>query len=151
MTDVVDPQTRSRMMAGIGARNTSPELRVRSLLHRGGYRFRLHVSGLPGKPDIVLPKYRAVLFVNGCFWHAHGCHLFKLPASRREFWELKLNANRARDRKSIEELRALGWRVLVVWECALKGRCRLTDDQVVLQMRAWLLSSDGIGDIQGYA
>lgn len=151
MVDVVDPQTRSRMMANIRARNTNPELRVRSLLHRTGYRFRLHVSRLPGKPDIVLPKYRAVLLINGCFWHAHDCHLFKLPASRREFWELKLNANRARDWDNINDLRALGWRILIVWECALKGRLRLPDDQVVLRMREWLLSSSDFGEIQGQA
>lgn len=149
MADVVDPQTRSRMMAGIGARNTSPELLVRSLLHRAGYRFRLHVASLPGKPDIVLPKYKAVLLVNGCFWHAHGCPLFKLPASRREFWKLKLDANKARDRNNIVDLQALGWRVLVVWECALKGRGRLADDQIVLRTQDWLLSYSDFGEIQG--
>lgn len=149
MADVVDPQTRSRMMAGIGARNTSPELHVRSLLHRAGYRFRLHVSGLPGRPDIVLPKYKAIILVNGCFWHAHGCPLFKLPASRRKFWELKLNANRVRDRDNINDLQSLGWRVVVVWECALKGRGRLTDDHIVLRTREWLLSYSSFGEIQG--
>lgn len=139
------------MMAGIGSRNTSPELQIRSLLHRAGYRFRLHVSGLPGKPDIVLPKYKAIILVNGCFWHAHGCHLFKLPASRREFWELKLSANRERDRVSVAALQNLGWRTFIVWECALKGSLRLKDDEILLRMEKWLSSSTLYGEIRGEA
>lgn len=137
------------MMAGIGARNTSPELQVRSLLHRAGYRFRLHVAALPGKPDIVLPKHKAVFLVNGCFWHAHDCHLFKLPASRREFWAAKLRANRERDMDNIKRLHFLGWRVFVVWECALKGRYRMADEEIVMRMRDWLLSSSEIGELRG--
>lgn len=99
MVDIVDVSTRSRMMAGIKNRNTKPEILIRKLLYKKGYRFRLHVKDLPGKPDIVLPKYKAVIFVNGCFWHGHkNCSLFKLPATRTEFWQEKITRNQANDR-----------------------------------------------------
>lgn len=101
MVDIVDVSTRSRMMAGIKNRNTKPEILIRKLLHKKGFRFRLHVKDLPGKPDIVLPKYKALIFVNGCFWHGHiNCHLFKLPATRTEFWQAKITRNQANDCKS---------------------------------------------------
>lgn len=110
-------------MAGIRGRNTGPERLVRSLLHRAGFRFRLHRRDLPGSPDIVLPRHRAVVFVHGCFWHAHpGCPLAKEPTSNAEFWHRKLLANRERDARAVEALLAAGWRVLVVWECGLRGR-----------------------------
>lgn len=108
------------MMAGIRGKNTKPELLVRSILHRNGFRFRLHPKNMPGKPDIVLPKYRAVIFVHGCFWHMHYCHDFKWPKSRPEFWKEKLIGNSERDRKNIEALFAGNWRVGIFWECALK-------------------------------
>lgn len=149
MTDIVEAKTRSRMMAGIKARNTRPEVFIRSLLHRAGFRFRLHVPDLPGRPDIVLPRYRAVILVHGCFWHAHDCSLFRLPASRRAFWEKKLAANRQRDARDISGLVAAGWRVLVVWECALKGRGKIQEDQVVQALGEWLRSMDGFGEIRG--
>lgn len=121
MADIVDSATRSRMMSGIRGRDTKPEVLVRSLLHRQGFRFRLQVRTLPGRPDIVLPRYRAVIFVHGCFWHGHDCHLFRLPATRTEFWRSKIENNRNRDRRVREELLAADWRVAVVWECALRG------------------------------
>lgn len=108
------------MMSGIRGKNTAPELRVRSELHRRGFRFRLHSKGLPGRPDIVLPKYRAVILVNGCFWHRHGCHLFKWPSTDSEKWREKLEKNVVRDAENLEACNRLGWRVLVIWECALK-------------------------------
>ncbi|MDN7899122.1 very short patch repair endonuclease [Burkholderia cepacia] len=120
MTDVVDKETRSRMMSGIRAKNTTPELILRSALHSKGFRYRLHLSSLPGKPDMVFPKYHAVVFVHGCFWHAHDCKYFKLPRSRTEFWQRKLLKNRERDEMILTDTRALGWRVLVVWECATR-------------------------------
>ncbi|MBS0461625.1 MAG: DNA mismatch endonuclease Vsr [Proteobacteria bacterium] len=117
MVDVVDAATRSRMMSGIRGRNTRPELLVRSFLHRAGLRFRLHVR-LPGKPDLVFPKYRTVVFVHGCFWHRHaGCRLASIPATNRRFWEEKFEANVARDRRITRQLRREGWHVLVAWEC----------------------------------
>ncbi len=113
MVDVVDQATRSRMMSGIRGRNTKPEKLVRSLLHRRGFRFRICVKDLPGKPDVVLPRYRCVIFVNGCFWHGHNCGLFKLPGTRTEFWKRKLEKNQENDQKPIAELIEKGWRVRI--------------------------------------
>ena len=116
--DIVSRETRSRMMASIGATNTRPGLRVRSYLHRAGLRFRLHGKALPGTPDLVFPKHKAVLFVHGCFWHRHGgCRLATTPATRPEFWAAKFASNVARDKRQAELLRAKGWRVLTVFEC----------------------------------
>lgn len=121
MADVVDPATRSRMMSGIGGRNTKPEIVVRKALFAAGFRFRLHRKDLPGRPDVVLPGRRVAVFVHGCFWHAHqGCRYAKTPASRRDFWEAKLAANVERDGRAIVDLLSAGWRVLVVWECATR-------------------------------
>ena len=120
MIDVVDKATRSRMMAGIKGRNTKPELKLRRLLHAAGFRYRLHAKGLPGRPDIVLPRYRAAIFVHGCFWHRHpGCRYATVPSSNTEFWDAKFGANVARDAGKEQALIAAGWRVLVVWECEL--------------------------------
>lgn len=120
MTDIVDPRTRSAMMASIRGKNTKPEIIVRRFLHRLGFRFRLHRRDLPGRPDIVLPKYRTVVEVRGCFWHRHeGCPFAYMPQSNREFWEAKLNGNRERDQRNLQELTKLGWRAIEVWECEL--------------------------------
>lgn len=120
MVDVVDNATRSRMMAGIRAKNTKPEMVVRRYLHAHGLRYQLHVSKLPGKPDLVFQKYRAVLFVHGCFWHVHSCEYFKWPKTRVEFWEQKLTGNIQRDKQNIEALNKAGWRVFVIWECEIR-------------------------------
>lgn len=121
VTDTLSKAERSRNMAKIRGKDTGPERQVRSLLHRAGYRFRLNVSALPGKPDIVLPKYKAVVFVHGCFWHRHkGCKEATTPKSHRKFWAEKFARNVANDKKHVRRLRRLGWRVLVVWECQLK-------------------------------
>lgn len=149
MADVVDSTTRSRMMSAIRGQDTKPELLVRRLLHRQGYRFRLHVRELPGKPDIVLPKYHAVIFVNGCFWHGHDCHLFRLPATRQDFWEEKIRKNRERDERDRHNLQQSGWRTLTVWECALKGKTRLPEDRLVKELSNWLTNSDTNHVIQG--
>ena len=122
MTDVVDPATRSRMMSGIRSKDTRPEIIVRQALYHAGFRFRLHRKDLPGKPDIVLPKYHAVIFVHGCFWHGHNCHYCKIPKTRTEFWLDKINANAARDLRNVEALRASGWTVLTVWECEIRDK-----------------------------
>lgn len=126
MTDRISTAQRSRNMALIKGANTKPELRLRSGLHRAGLRFRVHQRGLPGRPDIVLRRYSAVVFVHGCFWHRHeGCSNSVLPKSRRQFWRDKLTANVVRDRRQVKQLRAAGWRVLVVWECALRTPAEL--------------------------
>jgi len=121
MTDVHSPAVRSKNMRAIRSRNTRPELLVRKALHAAGYRFRLHASGLPGTPDIVLPKYRTVIFVQGCFWHGHDCKYFKLPKTRPEFWFSKIEANRLRDASNIEKLNQSGWHVIQIWECAIRS------------------------------
>lgn len=119
--DVHNPATRSRNMAAIRSTNTRPEMRVRSALHALGYRFRLHRKDLPGRPDIVLPKYRTVIFVHGCFWHCHRCKYGSVtPATRAGFWAAKRGGNVARDRRHRAALRKLGWRVCVVWECEVR-------------------------------
>ena len=121
MTDTLTIAERSRLMAKIRGKNTAPERAVRSLLHRAGYRFRIHVRGLPGTPDIVLPKHRAVVFVHGCFWHRHsGCKIAAMPKSHRKFWAAKFARNVANDRKCRRQLRRRGWRVATIWECQLK-------------------------------
>lgn len=118
----ISSATRSRMMAGIRGANTKPEMQIRSGLHAAGFRFRLHARGLPGKPDVVLPKWKVAVFVHGCFWHGHaGCAYFQLPKTRIGFWTDKIAANAARDTRAIDALRAAGWRVAVVWECALRS------------------------------
>lgn len=136
-------------MAGIRGKNTKPELMVRSGLHAKGFRFRLHGRKLPGKPDLVFPGRRAVIFVHGCFWHGHNCHLFKWPSSREAFWREKIEGNRERDAKAIEKLLAEGWRVLVVWECALKGRERRTQEEVINEVADWLRSERPTEEIRG--
>ena len=119
MVDVVDRVTRSRMMSGIRGRDTVAERIVRTYLHKSGLRFRLHVA-LPGKPDLLLPRYRAAMFVNGCFWHRHsGCRYATTPASNKSFWLQKFAANVDRDKRVGVALRKLGWRVLTIWECQL--------------------------------
>jgi DNA mismatch endonuclease (patch repair protein) len=119
--DVLSTNQRSRNMAAIKGRNTKPEILVRQILHAHGFRFRLHRRDLPGRPDIVLPKYKTVVFVNGCFWHQHvGCKFATKPSSRAEFWEAKLTRNVARDFENTAKLAELGWRVIVVWECELR-------------------------------
>lgn len=123
MVDVVDRATRSRMMSGIRARNTKPEIALRSALHGLGLRFRINDRRLPGRPDIVLPRHRAVVQVHGCFWHRHaGCRYATTPDSNREFWLEKFGVNMERDERSATALRGLGWRIAVVWECAMKER-----------------------------
>lgn len=120
MVDVVDKATRSRMMSGIRAKNTQPELQVRSLLHRAGLRFRLHRRDLPGKPDLAFIKRRVAVFVNGCFWHQHvGCEMAAVPKTNKKFWQQKLSGNVARDRKIRARLRKYGWHAFTIWECEI--------------------------------
>lgn len=131
MPDVVTPEVRSRMMAGIRGTDTRPEMLLRKSLHALGWRYRLHGRGIAGKPDLVFPGRRALIFANGCFWHGHDCHLFKWPKSREAFWRDKIAGNIARDRRVRDQLLADGWRIAEVWECALKGRERMPLDVVL--------------------
>ena len=149
LPDIVDAQTRSRMMAGIKGKNTKPELLVRKGLHSLGFRFRLHSKDVAGKPDLVFRKYRAVLFVNGCFWHGHNCHLFRMPSTRTDFWEAKINRNRQRDQDVRILLREGGWRRLLIWECALKGKTRLDFETMIDGVAQWLRGPGSEGKISG--
>ena len=138
--DVLTPEQRQRCMARIKGRNTKPEVVLRKALFSLGFRYRLHDKRLPGTPDLVFPKYHAVVFVHGCFWHGHECALFVVPATNTAFWMQKIAGNRSRDAKALHELRALGWRVLTAWECALRGRGRLPLDELARSIARWLRS-----------
>ena len=123
MTDIYSPTKRSEVMGRVRATDTKPELAVRQVAHGMGYRFRLHGDRLPGRPDLVFPRYRKVIFVHGCFWHGHdGCSKAAVPVTNREFWERKLTRNRERDRENIVAVGAVGWQALVIWECETKDR-----------------------------
>lgn len=137
------------MMSGIRGKNTKPELMVRKALYARGFRYRLHCKGLPGKPDLCLPKHRAVIFIHGCFWHGHDCHLFKWPKTREEFWREKIARNRAVDEEAKQSLLNNGWRTAVVWECALKGRTRYPLDQVADRLDRWLVSGRAFLEVRG--
>ena len=136
MADVHTREQRSFNMSRIKGRDTKPEIRLRSLLHRAGYRFRLHANDLPGRPDIVMPKHRAVIFVNGCFWHRHeGCRFTTTPATRPEFWQNKFEGTTKRDERNRDLLEKSGWRVITVWECNLKASPGPTLDEILHQLR----------------
>jgi DNA mismatch endonuclease (patch repair protein) len=149
MADVLTPEQRRLNMSRIRGKDTKPELVLRRGLHARGLRFRLHRKDLPGRPDMVFPRYHAAVLVHGCFWHGHDCQLFKLPTTRREFWQAKIEGNRARDLRDRARLVASGWRVLVVWECALKGSTRLAADAVLTEIVLWLSSGVPEGVVQG--
>lgn len=137
MTDRLTPAARSGLMKRVRQRNTAPEKRVRSLLHKLGYRFRLHRKDLPGTPDIVLPSRRLAIFVHGCFWHGHDCRRGRAPTSNLEYWGPKLESNRERDSRKEAALVAAGWRVAVVWQCEL-------DDEPALSHRLSSLLGSGL-------
>jgi DNA mismatch endonuclease (patch repair protein) len=140
MTDVVDKRTRSRMMSGIRGKNTKPELLIRSQLHRLGFRFRVHYNKLPGNPDIALPKHRALILVHGCFWHGHDCYLFKWPKTNKAFWRDKIQSNIKRDAERKRLYANAGWKTLEIWECALKGKYKLSRIDLINEVWEWILN-----------
>jgi len=147
MVDVVDKITRSRMMAGIRGKDTRPELDLRRALHREGLRYRLHVAGLPGRPDIVLPRHHAIIEVHGCFWHRHErCAFCTTPASNIGFWKSKFGETVKRDKLNLEALRKLGWKVAIVWECSVKDEGA---EAVARRIAAWLQSGQSFKEISG--
>ncbi len=148
MTDVVDKATRSRMMSGIRGKNTKPEMIIRKGFHKSGFRFRLHDKTLPGKPDLVMKKYNAVIFINGCFWHKHECRLFKWPKTRSEFWKEKINKNQENDKLVLAKLFGLGWRICIVWECALKGKDNDLPN-VIHKTSTWLVGENQFLEVVG--
>ena len=139
MADVVSPKVRSRMMSGIRGKDTKPEMIVRRGLHAMGFRYTLHNRKLPGSPDLVLPKYNAVIFVHGCFWHGHDCHLFKWPKTRPDFWREKIGKNAKRDARAIQKLREAGWRTGLVWECQIREQ---DTSELLTSLRSWLTSEN---------
>lgn len=139
MTDVHDAVTRSRNMQAIRNKDTKPELIIRQMLHARGFRYRLNAKDLPGRPDIVFPRYKAVIQVNGCFWHGHDCYVFRWPKTRTEFWKEKITGNQVRDQCSQAILLDKGWKIMTVWECALKGKKKLPVMVVADLIENWLL------------
>lgn len=136
-------------MSRIRGKDTKPEMLVRRGLHARGLRFKLHDRTLPGKPDMVFPRFRAVVFVQGCFWHGHDCHLFRWPSTRPEFWREKIGANCARDRRSVARLKEGGWRVLRIWECALRGKQRMDLELLLEESEQWIRRGGKSKEIRG--
>lgn len=149
MADIVSPDVRSRMMSGIRGKNTKPEIILRRALHARGLRYRIHRKDLPGNPDIVFPKWRAAIFVHGCFWHGHDCGLYKPPGTQPEFWREKVETNRDRDARAESRLRELGWRVGTIWECASRGKDGQSPEKVVARVADWLDSLQDALEIRG--
>lgn len=141
MTDVHSRDIRSKNMRAIRNKDTQPELLVRKALFARCFRYRLNVRNLPGKPDLVFPRYQAVILIHGCFWHGHSCHLFKVPGTRADFWQQKIDSNKLRDIIILDKLRNAGWRVAIVWECALKGRYKTALSLITDQLALWLSDS----------
>jgi DNA mismatch endonuclease (patch repair protein) len=139
------------MMAGIRGKDTKPELAVRRALHARGFRYRLHAKNLPGRPDVVLSRYRAAIFVHGCFWHGHDCPMFRLPGTRTDYWRDKIRRNRERDHEVSAALEAMSWRRLTVWECALRGPGRLPFDSVIEEISFWIKGMGAHLNIRGAA
>ncbi len=158
MTDIHASDVRSKNMRAIRSKDTKPEIKLRKLLHGQGFRYRVAPSNLPAKPDIYLPKYNAVILINGCFWHAHSCSLFKTPQTRKNFWVDKLRNNVIRDERKIRALNELGLRVLVVWECCLSGKEALPDAVILRETIRWItkeiskkiviIDSEGVRDVR---
>lgn len=144
VTDTVDAAARSRMMSSIRSKNTRPELFVRKTLHAAGFRYVLGGGGLPGRPDLIFPSRRAVVFVNGCFWHSHGCELFKWPSTNRQFWRQKLDGNSKRDSRVKRQLDVLGWRVYTVWECELRKTKYKLPNRAISRVSRLLKNIDNI-------
>lgn len=141
--DIVDKATRSRMMSGIRAKNTRPEMFLRQRLHALGFRFRLHAKDIPGKPDIVLPKYRALIIVHGCFWHGHGCRHSVIPKTNVAFWQEKIQGNKLRDARNLKLQLDAGWRCLIVWECAIRCAKKMPSELNMVALSANWLAEDG--------
>ena len=149
MADSFSPAKRSQIMSSIRDRDTKPELLIRKGLHTKGFRYVLNDRRLPGKPDIVFPRYKSVIFINGCFWHGHSCHLFRWPASNQEYWKPKISRTIERDIGNLRSLRKSGWRVLTIWECAFRGKTRLSIETVIETASKWLVSDLEQIDIKG--
>jgi len=151
MTDVHTLEQRAYNMSRIKSKNTRPELEIRKLLFKRGFRYRLHRKDLPGKPDLVFTKYKAVIFINGCFWHYHNCRLFKMPETRKAWWKKKLTKNKMRDKKKLSQLLNGGWRVMIIWECSFRGKKKIEPDKIIQitnSISKWLKSNQDLSEIK---
>ena len=151
LADVLTPEQRRLNMSRIQGTDTKPEILLRRALHRCGLRYRLYSRDLPGRPDLVFPRYRAVVFVHGCFWHGHCCPAFRWPKGNSMFWQRKIKRNIERDWQTRQNLLAQGWRVMTVWECAFRGRRRMSADVVASAVADWLEHGAAVGGIEGTA
>jgi DNA mismatch endonuclease (patch repair protein) len=149
MADIVSEEKRSKMMAKIKAKDTKPEIKIRKALHALGFRYKLHDSKLPGKPDLVLTKYNAVIEVNGCFWHGHDCPIFRLPKSRTDYWKNKINRNIERDYDNFKKLLNLEWRILIVWGCTMRGKKSLEFEKMITTIDKWIKEGKKYKEISG--
>ena len=137
------------MMSGIRSKDTKPEMIIRKALYARGYRYRLHSSKVQGKPDIIMRKYNAVIFIHGCFWHGHDCKLFRLPKTRTAFWENKIGTNQKRDREVISTLQKEGWRIAVIWECAMRGKGKMDFENMMDILTEWIESDSKKLELRG--
>lgn len=149
--DVHSPEQRRYNMSQIRGKNTRPELLVRRGLHSAGLRFRLHVKELPGRPDLVFPRFKTAVMVNGCFWHGHDCPLFRMPHANADFWHAKIIENRKRDKRNLESLTQAGWRTLIIWECSLKGRSQRPLDELLVEATIFIRGSTPTHEIAGFS
>jgi DNA mismatch endonuclease (patch repair protein) len=147
MADVHDSKTRSKNMRAIKNRGTGIEKKVASLLLESGFIFREQVQDLPGKPDFVVDDYKAVIFVHGCFWHHHNCYLFKVPATRTDFWMAKIQTNVKHDHIVIQELHKQEWRILIIWECGLKGKLKMPEVEITARIEEWICAGTSHAEI----
>ena len=138
MVDIVDKETRSRMMSGIRGKNTKPEIKIAEALRRRKMKFKMHLKALPGNPDFVLKDFGAIIFVQGCFWHEHHCYLFHWPKTRKAFWKEKIHKNFLRDQRNERLLKQEGWWVLKIWECTLKGKKKMDFDILMDKVEHWI-------------
>lgn len=150
MADTVTSEQRSKMMSAVKGKNTNLELLIRKLLYSKGYRYRLHIKNLPGKPDIVISRLKVAIFCNGCFWHKHDCGLFKWPQTKTEFWREKIKGNASRDLNNWKELIQNQWKVIVIWGCAMKGKLKLTPEELSEKLTETINSSDDMVEIMGH-
>ncbi|AUQ23961.1 very short patch repair endonuclease [Dickeya zeae] len=147
MADVHKPEIRRKNMKAIGNHDTAIELKISSILAQLGFEFRTQVKNMPGKPDFVIDEYRKVIFTHGCFWHHHNCHLFKVPATRTEFWLKKINQNVTRDKENNQKLISDGWSILLIWECAIRGRYKLSEQDISERIEEWVCAGDYSAEI----
>lgn len=149
MADKITSTQRSKMMSAVKGKNTKPEIVIRKILYSAGYRYRLHVKNVSGNPDIVIKKLKTAIFINGCFWHGHDCHLFTIPKTRSDFWKQKIDSNTKRDKGNLEKLLNDGWKIIIVWGCSMKGKMKIDNIRLSQLLLEALMGADKIVEIDG--